>query len=240
MRFVSFFLLYTVIRKTWHFIPQSCQYLTIYYGQLPSRDQLAAILISDWRLLKFEDAAREVLDDFSEDEIDTAPITTAYGTLYPVDGGGHIFGIRASKLSVTSLHPDPIRIFRLWQTFMENVNPLVKILHNPSAQKAILACSGDLANVPKNMEALMFAIYSMALTSLEKDQCLSMFGEPRDELLSKYQAATQQALINAAFLKSSDLMVLQAFVLYLLSMRQKIDPRSLWLMTGVAVRSSQR
>lgn len=171
---------------------------------------------------------------------DNAPVTAAYGTLYPVDGGGHLFRIHSSKLSVTALHPGPVEIFKLWQCYIENVNPLIKILHVPSTQKDLLSHSGDLTNIPKSMEALMFAIYSMAITSLENDQCLSTFGEPKDELLPRYQAAAQQALINAGYLKSSDIMVLQAFTLYLLSIRHKIDPRSLWLMTGIAVRSAQR
>lgn len=63
----------------------------------------------------------------------------------------------------------------------------------------------------------MFAIYSMAILSLEDTRCVYLFGQERAKLLAKYQSATQQALVNAGFLKSSNIMVLQALLLYLVS-----------------------
>lgn len=106
----------------------------------------------------------------------------------------------------------------------------------------------------------MFSIYSMAVVSLDDAQCLSIFGHEKQVLLAKYQSAVQQALVNAGFLRSSDLVVLQALPLYLvsdqrtltpciaeteidtmqISIRQKFDPGSLYLVVGLAVRSAQR
>ena len=44
-----------------------------------------------------------------------------------------------------------------------------------------------------------------------------MFNETRNDLLLKYSHATQQALVNARFLKSLSLSTLQAFCIYLVS-----------------------
>jgi hypothetical protein len=122
----------------------------------------------------------------------------------------------ASK-DLTSLHPQPVHIFRLWQTFLVNVNPLVKLFHAPTVQQIILDASGDLQNVPKHTEALMFAIYLLAVTSLQPEECETMFADTQSNLLSKYSHGTQQALINAKFMKSLSLTTLNAFVLYLVS-----------------------
>lgn len=84
-------------------------------------------------------------------------------------------------------------------------------------QQVILDASSDLRNVPRHTEALMFSIYLLATTSLSSQECESMFGEPRNDLLMKYAHGTQQALINAKFLKSLSLSTLHALCIYLVS-----------------------
>jgi Fungal specific transcription factor domain len=128
-----------------------------------------------------------------------------------------------------------VHIFRLWQTFLVNVNPLVKIFHAPTVQQVILDASADLANIPRAIEALMFAIYLLAVTSLKTEECEAMFGESRSALLSKYSHGTQQALVNAKFLKSLNLYSLQAYALLLLALRRDYDPHTFWVLTGAAV-----
>ncbi|KUJ21692.1 uncharacterized protein LY89DRAFT_380662 [Mollisia scopiformis] len=130
------------------------------------------------------------------------------------------FGSQSADLS--TLHPLAVQIFRLWQTFLVNVNPLVKMFHAPTIQQLILDASGNLENIPRHTEALI------------------MFGASRPQLLAKYSHGTQQALINARFLKSLNILTLQSLVLYLLGVRKAYDPHSLWILTGVCVRISQR
>ena len=84
-------------------------------------------------------------------------------------------------------------------------------------QKQILEASGDLDNVSKALEALMFAIYSSAVNSMTEEECQRMIGEARLTLLDRYTFATHQALLRAKFLKTSDIVLLQAFVLFLVS-----------------------
>ena len=76
--------------------------------------------------------------------------------------------------------------------------------------------------------------------SISDAECLEEFAEPRGKLLSRYHDALRLALVNASFLKSTDFAVLQAFVLFLLSVRNIYDPHTFWILTGVAVRIAQR
>ncbi len=162
---------------------------------------------------KFRDP-KEILQGSSEDEKVETPIQTTSDIIYR-DGCGLIFGSYPTNTSLSAFHPQPVHIFRLWQTFLDNINPLVKLFHAPTVQQLIIEASGSLDDVSKSMEALMFAIYSSAVTSLSNADCESMIGEAKSTLLARYQFGTQQALISAGFLKSSDLVVLQAFVLFL-------------------------
>lgn len=157
----------------------------------------------------------------------------------PSEPSDLLFGTPRSSNDVRCLHPQPVQIFKLWQTYLDNVNPLVKIFHTPTIQQLILNATGNLENVPKNLEALMFGIYCCVLVSLSDAECDAIMGEGKSTVLRRFRSGCQQALINASFLKSSDMMVLQALVLLLLSLKD-YDARSLWILTGVATRIGQR
>ncbi|KAH8599545.1 hypothetical protein B0O99DRAFT_724405 [Bisporella sp. PMI_857] len=139
-----------------------------------------------------------------------------------------------------SCHPPVGQIFRLWQTFLVNVNPLVKIFHAPTVQQTLIDATSDLHYIPKHVEALMFAIYLLAVTSMQPEECETMLGDTKNNLLKKFSTSVQQALINARLLKSLNLTTLQAFVLYILAVRKCYDPHSMWILTGSAVRIAQR
>ena len=85
----------------------------------------------------------------------------------------------------------------------------------------------------------MFAIYSVSVMSLNDDECQQILCEPRKALLSRYIAATKRALLRARFMGTTSLVVLQALVLHLLSVRDIYEPRAVWSLTGAAVRIAQ-
>lgn len=78
-----------------------------------------------------------------------------------------------------------------------------------------MQASSNLDSIPKNIEALMFAIYVMAVSSMEDVDLENMFKEPKRDVLGRLFEALQQALLNAGFMKSNDFICLQAFMLYL-------------------------
>ncbi|KAK6368207.1 hypothetical protein LTS17_009948 [Exophiala oligosperma] len=135
------------------------------------------------------------------------------------------------------LHPEPRHIFRFWQIFVERVNPLTKIVHVPTLQQRILDASWDLNGVSKSLNAMLFAIYALAVTSLSSAECQSSFGESRDLLMMRYRHSALRALVAAEFLTSRDFEVLQAFFLFLLT---NPDSELTCTLTAAAVRVGQR
>lgn len=127
------------------------------------------------------------------------------------------FVVGGSPAAVTKAHPSTIQIFQLWQIYISNVNPLLKITHTPTLQPLLISAGANPARIPKPLEALMFAIYFAAITSLTEEEVQRTFGEDKAILLGKYQNATQQALVNAGFMRSDELTVLQALFLYLVA-----------------------
>lgn len=132
------------------------------------------------------------------------------------DGGEFIIaGSTGGSGSLRALHPDTVQIFKLWQIYIDNMDPVTKLCHKPTVQQQILDATSDLDNIPKAVEALMFGIYTCAVASLRKDDCISRLGETREALLSRFHLGARRALIRADFLTSSDLTVYRAFLLYL-------------------------
>ncbi|KAB8300474.1 hypothetical protein EYC80_000643 [Monilinia laxa] len=160
--------------------------------------------------------------------------------LFPEESTILLGNLISPKRNLRSLHPQPVTIFRLWQIFLTNVNPLIKLFHAPTVQEMILEATSDMDHIPKPTEALMFVIYLLSIGSLKDDECESTFNEPRGVLLSRYSHATQQALINVKYIKSLNLTTLQAYCLFLLAARKHYDAHAFWILTGSAVRIGQR
>ena len=129
-----------------------------------------------------------------------------------------LFGSRETAIDLSTLHPEPVQIFRFWQIYLDNVNPLLKVTHTPSLQRRIIEAASNMKHVSPTLEALMFSIYCVSITSLVVDEFQAMFGSSKEDLLMKYQFGCQQALLNCGFLRSGDRECLTALYLYLVSM----------------------
>ena len=169
-------------------------------------------------------ASEQLVYDSSEEEdteaarrgkMNDSTIHKAFDKLFDDDGFPFVFTGR--QKSTAHLHPTTIHIFQLWQTYIDNVNALLKLTHVPSIQGQIVKATSNLEQAPKNVEALMFATYAMAVTSMDEESVMKMFNETKREVLGRFFEALQQALINAGFMRYSDFICLQAYVLFLVS-----------------------
>ncbi|KAL6875995.1 hypothetical protein HDV57DRAFT_164141 [Trichoderma longibrachiatum] len=128
------------------------------------------------------------------------------------------------------LHPDPKHVFKLWQAFADNVNPLTKVIHAPTLQRKILEAAWTVESVAKPLEATMFAVYALAIASMKPATCIDAFGETKSMLLSRYRTGALRALSGTNLFSARDLEVLQALTLVMM-----IDPQSEFTITAVAV-----
>jgi hypothetical protein len=113
------------------------------------------------------------------------------------------------------LHPEPRHIFKLWQAFADKINPLSKIIHAPTLQQRICDVCWNLEGVAKPLEAVMFSIYALAVSSLKHADCVQVFGESKAVLLNRYRSAAALALVGLEIHSTRNLEVLQALILYL-------------------------
>ncbi|KAH7022063.1 hypothetical protein EDB80DRAFT_769111 [Ilyonectria destructans] len=151
-----------------------------------------------------------------------------------------LLGSRKTSVDLSALQPEPVHIFRLWQTYLDNVNPLLKVTHTPSLQPRIIQAMGNMADISPSLEALMFSIYCMSIHTIPAEECQALFGSPKGDLVMRYQFGAQQALANCGYLRTSDRICLTALYLYLVSVSSSTNPRSLSSILGVAVRIARR
>ncbi|KUI65811.1 hypothetical protein VM1G_02514 [Cytospora mali] len=137
-------------------------------------------------------------------------------------------------------HPEQAHIIRLWQIYLDNINPLVKVTHTPTLQPRIIDASSNMANVNPTLEALILSICCVSVLSLTEDECRTLFQSPRTNLLARYQSACNKALLSCHAWRGGDIEGLTAVYLYLLSVRHRTGPRSLSCMLAVAIRMAKR
>lgn len=130
------------------------------------------------------------------------------------------------------LHPQPADIHLIWQTYLDNVDPLIKIFHVPTIQKTICRAARDVNNLDSPTECLMFAIYYSTVVTMSAEDCRSTFDDERTVLLNRYdykgpvmnppdmkryRTGVELALKRIDMMESRNLTVLKAFILYLVS-----------------------
>ncbi|GFF32399.1 hypothetical protein IFM58399_03198 [Aspergillus lentulus] len=148
--------------------------------------------------------------------------------------------ILESTQSLTNQHPSYEEATKLWNAYVQNVEPLCKVLHVPTVAKMVDTVSKQPAGASKSDECLLFVIYYFAVFSMPDADCLQEFNQTRNHLMSRYRTAVCQALVNASWLKTTAMPVLQAYTLFLIAMRTQIDSQTFWILTGVAIRLAQR
>ncbi|KAI1736353.1 hypothetical protein F4680DRAFT_265306 [Xylaria scruposa] len=148
--------------------------------------------------------------------------------------------LSSSGPDLRDLHPLPSQIPFLLDVFKENINAAVQIVHMPTVNKIARRSRGtDIASLTPANEALMFSIYYAAITSMEEDDVLNNFGSTKTELNLKYRLGLEHALARADFLSVPDIVLVQAFVIFLLLVRRHDSPRWVWMMTGLLIRMAQ-
>lgn len=152
---------------------------------------------------------------------------------------GYIFGLNSTSVDMRALHPTPEVARQFWEAYKDSVEPLVKVLHVPTFEPAFNDALQHPEKVSKGLESLLFAIYYGAVTSTTAEECLQKWGEERSSLLVRYRFALEQALARANFLYCDEIVILQAFVIFLILLRRNDDARKIWTLTGLVVRIAQ-
>lgn len=138
-------------------------------------------------------------------------------------------------------HPPPERMKRLRELYFQNVDPLIKILHRPTVEREfdVFMINPDNNPLSRTTEALFFAMYFAAVTSLTPESCQRQLGEDRGLLVLQYRQGVELALARADYLNNTSLESLQALTLYDTCLRNHAESRASWALLGLVFRLAQ-
>lgn len=109
----------------------------------------------------------------------------------------------------------------------------------PTIRKMIREARSSGTSLSPANEALMFSIYYAAVTSMEEDDVVTNFGAAKADLNLKYRRGLEHALAEADFLSDPNIVLVQAFAIFLMLVRRHDNPRYVWMMTGLLIRMAQ-
>ncbi|KAJ0387817.1 hypothetical protein COL922a_001652 [Colletotrichum nupharicola] len=145
-----------------------------------------------------------------------------------------------AAIDLEDVTPSPVQIFRLWQVFLERVNPITKLIHVPSLQPLVVEAAANHSNVANNAQALLFSIYLVATLTMTEAEARQMLDSSKEDALKKFTAGIKAALTKVNFLKNHDMMTLQSLILYLVSLQGRYNRHAAWVLSGVLIRIAQK
>ncbi|KAH6608893.1 hypothetical protein Trco_002239 [Trichoderma cornu-damae] len=224
-----------------------------------SRKQLGRLVLNDnkgtsryvssgfWSKLNDElDAIREETQKLTDEDADdsecedsppTDSPTTAASSNY--DHQAFILGHRYADFDLQKCHPLPPQATFLWSVYLENVDPLLKIIHVPTMEAILRDARRNPEKLAPGHETLVFAVYFAALVALEDNEVQINLGASKDELFTLFRFAVEQSLAKANFLNTSDFAVVQALTLFLQVVRRHDESRFAWSLTSLLIRIAQ-
>jgi hypothetical protein len=90
-------------------------------------------------------AMRDILDDDDKDDDCSTPASAST----PDGNTGLILPI-SSDVNLKDLYPQPAQIFHLWQTFLDRVNPITKVIHVPTLQPKLVEAATNREKVSRS------------------------------------------------------------------------------------------
>ncbi|KAK6540794.1 hypothetical protein TWF694_008184 [Orbilia ellipsospora] len=138
------------------------------------------------------------------------------------------------------LHPPPAQMLFLWQTFVDYIDPLFKLIHVPSMTRLIRDLRGHYHLVEPGTETLIYAICLAAASILTEEDISINFSTTKEQLTSRYRLGTEQALQKAQLPATRDLHTLQALAIYVHVLQTNGEQDLAWTLTGILIRTAIR
>ncbi|KAL4787516.1 hypothetical protein BJX76DRAFT_354225 [Aspergillus varians] len=138
--------------------------------------------------------------------------------------------------AVASLHPSLALGQTYWKIFLERVDPLIKVVHRPSASRILRNGLDNPTSLNEGQGALLQVIYLACVSAMDAADIQSSLQMSKSTARSTYRMAAEQALARAGFLTTNDWTIMQALVLFISLSRLQNDHKCAWNLAGLAER----
>ncbi|EFQ31543.1 fungal specific transcription factor domain-containing protein [Colletotrichum graminicola] len=152
----------------------------------------------------------------------------------------HAETVQVESMDFDTFTLGPVEMLRLWQVFLERVNPMTKVVHVPSLEPLVFEAVTGGINLSTDFKALICCINVVAIMALSEAEAIQMLGAEKSSVLRRSTLTMKKALAETDFLRKYNMRILQCLVLYLVSVQGQLDRHAAWVLTGALVRIAQR
>jgi hypothetical protein len=117
--------------------------------------------------------------------------------------------------NLDDLYPLPSQMLFIWRTYVENVDPFIKVIDVAALDEVVTNLRGKFGSLRYSLQALLFTVCLASITPLGEEEALSCFDMPRSQLLARFRLGTEKALASAGLMVTKEIETIQAFVIYL-------------------------
>lgn len=117
--------------------------------------------------------------------------------------------------TLQTMHPEYNILLKLWDVFVDRVDPFAKILHLPTFWLSLKSAIEQPRDVPSDLQALIFSFYLASVASLEESECLHIMREYKPDILARQKRLARRALRAAGFLNTTSVTTLRAYCIFL-------------------------
>ncbi|KAK5102965.1 hypothetical protein LTS08_003768 [Lithohypha guttulata] len=161
------------------------------------------------------------------------------GPTFIAPGSGFMFGNTGVRNNITSFLPTRVVADLLMKRYHTNCHFVARVVHWPTFQNQYETFwasihAGTLP--PPSLQALFFSACFSAVASMSHSEIDSVFHQPQRQVLTNFQQATEIALANGHFLRTTKFETLQGLIIYLVPMCRGEISRAHSVLVGAAIR----
>ncbi|KAL4925860.1 Zn(II)2Cys6 domain-containing transcription factor nscR [Aspergillus undulatus] len=203
--------------------------------QAPASTEFAADMWADLMDHEMHDQPQHGVEEMSSESMGgerTEATNNGIGAL-------RLLGVeKPLSLSSAVLPRDKATTRKLCQVYLQNVDPIIKLLHRPSLSKW-LQYGGSYLGLPDDdlsVRALESAVCYAAANTMTETQCQKAFQKSKKSVITTHRKMCEDGIERAGLLTTRDITVLQAFILYLIGRRTEERGTAVWALLALAVR----
>lgn len=119
--------------------------------------------------------------------------------------------------SLAALHLSTEQEDSLHDCFRKAVDPFIRALHYRAYMNEVANFRIGKSTMTREVQALMFAVQAVTITTMSDEQVRQMLGRSREQLLGHFQHATELAMNRANFMRTRNMFMFVAILHYIVS-----------------------
>ena len=122
-----------------------------------------------------------------------------------------------SAPSTPSRLPDAWQFSKLWDVYVRNVDPLLKVLHFPTSKPRIEAALSNPEMADESLAFLLYAVCYAAATTLDSIDVYRLLETEKGPLLEKLGKGIEQYLTKFSMITNPSIEYVQALIIHIVT-----------------------